>query len=262
MMPVYYRLVGKLNPLPIMIPDKKQKGVVVSFDVENFPYDTDAVGDVPLEYSDFMPRLLQLLESYSVRGHFFVSGRAIELYPDCFKRMVEGGHCLGGHGYMHERMTTLSSENQRAVVRKVKEICNQLLDKQIFTWRSPFATSNFSTYEALRENGFVLSSSHDSTSAFLRIRGVLEVPYSLADGEILGYKNPVHWSKLVDACKKEITDKTHPLSVLVIHTRFHMAHDPKLESVDCLLSWLETRKDDMWIGSMDELLPEPPRKRT
>ncbi len=35
MMPVYYRLVGKLNPLPIMIPDKKQKGVVVSFDVEN-----------------------------------------------------------------------------------------------------------------------------------------------------------------------------------------------------------------------------------
>ncbi|MCL5067941.1 MAG: polysaccharide deacetylase family protein [Thaumarchaeota archaeon] len=254
MMPLYYRLAGKLKPLPITIPCHKQKGVVFSFDVETFPYDNVGIGDIPEEYSDFLPRLLGLLDSYSVKGHFFVSGRAVELYPDCFKRVVERGHCIGGHGYMHERMSTLSYDKQRDVIRKVEDCCKRLLGVEISTWRSPFATSNFDTYRALNEYGFRLSSSQDSTSAFLQIKDVLEVPYSIADGEILGYKNPLHWSKLVDASKKEIADSRRRISVLLIHTKFHMSHDPKLESMERLLSWLETRKEEMWIGSMDELL--------
>jgi peptidoglycan/xylan/chitin deacetylase (PgdA/CDA1 family) len=43
----------------------------------------------------------ELLAEHSVRATFFVIGQQIEEHPDVFQRVVDDGHEIGVHGYVH-----------------------------------------------------------------------------------------------------------------------------------------------------------------
>ncbi len=255
MIPIYYRLAGRLKPLRLTVPEHKQKALVISFDTETFPENGETPGQIPAEYSDYFPRLLKLFESFNANAHFFVSGRVIELYQDLFKSIVNGGHGLGGHGYMHENMSTLDYAQQRKVIETFKNTSRRLMNVEPFTWRSPYAKSNFDTYRALHENGFLLSSSTALSNLPLRICGVVEVPYTMMDGDVLGYLNPLHWNKWTDAMKKATSEfARNSIIVMGMHPWLHMIYDPKLEGLENFLSWLEPKRETIWIGSFDAFL--------
>ena len=48
-----------------------------------------------------VPRLLRLLERQQVTATFFVPGFTADTYPDVVRQIVDAGHEIAHHGYLH-----------------------------------------------------------------------------------------------------------------------------------------------------------------
>ena len=55
-------------------------------------------------------RMLELLDSESVRGTFFILGWVAERYPDLVKCIANSGHEIGSHGYWHQLIYDLEPD--------------------------------------------------------------------------------------------------------------------------------------------------------
>ena len=47
-------------------------------------------------------QVIEILNSRGARGTFFVLGKWVERWPEAFMRIVEGGHAVGNHSYLHQ----------------------------------------------------------------------------------------------------------------------------------------------------------------
>src|SRR3954464_36357 len=47
-------------------------------------------------------RLLRIVKKYKLKATFFIPGHSIESFPDQVKMIVDEGHEIGAHGYLHE----------------------------------------------------------------------------------------------------------------------------------------------------------------
>jgi peptidoglycan/xylan/chitin deacetylase (PgdA/CDA1 family) len=47
-------------------------------------------------------QVLEVLASRGVRASFFVIGKWVERFPRAFERIVEAGHVIGNHSYLHD----------------------------------------------------------------------------------------------------------------------------------------------------------------
>lgn len=52
-------------------------------------------------HPDSTPELLKLLNIFNAKASFFCSGQKAEAFPELFNQIVECGHAVGNHGYMH-----------------------------------------------------------------------------------------------------------------------------------------------------------------
>jgi len=57
-----------------------------------------------------LPRILNLLDKYSIKSTFFVPGWTAETYPENVKEIVRPGHEVGVHGYKHAQSGDLEDE--------------------------------------------------------------------------------------------------------------------------------------------------------
>ena len=53
---------------------------------------------------DATPLILDALEQRGVRATFFILGRHAERWPELVRRVAEGGHAIGNHGYYHRKL--------------------------------------------------------------------------------------------------------------------------------------------------------------
>ena len=103
-----------LPPPRFVWPQKKRCAVILCFDVDG---ETTALSeDLALakrrtvmsqcEYGPRIgvPRLLGLLEHLNVPATFFVPGHIAENHPRMVEAIVNGGHEIGLHGYLHEKL--------------------------------------------------------------------------------------------------------------------------------------------------------------
>lgn len=47
-------------------------------------------------------QVIEILNSRGARGTFFVLGKWVERWPEAFMRIIEGGHAVGNHSYLHQ----------------------------------------------------------------------------------------------------------------------------------------------------------------
>ena len=47
-------------------------------------------------------QVMEILESRGARGTFFVLGKWVERFPQAFQRIVDRGHSVGNHSFLHE----------------------------------------------------------------------------------------------------------------------------------------------------------------
>ena len=62
--------------------------------------------------------LLSLLRGFGITATFFVPGWIAERWPGRVADVIEGGHEIGHHGYLHELYFDLSLEEQEEVIGK------------------------------------------------------------------------------------------------------------------------------------------------
>lgn len=105
-----------------------------------------------------VPRILDVLEAFGLKGTFFIPGFTAELHPDMVRRLVAEGHEVGHHGYLHERPNTLSDAEEAVLIRGLEALSPLIGDNPI-GYRSPAWELKLSSPGLLRRHGFRYDSS-------------------------------------------------------------------------------------------------------
>jgi peptidoglycan/xylan/chitin deacetylase (PgdA/CDA1 family) len=104
-------------------------------------------------------RVLALLAKHEIPSTFFVPGQTVLAYPDTVRAIVAGGHEVGHHGFVHERVTELSPEREREVLERGIEIIGDVAGAPPVGYRSPSWDFTEQTLDLLVEHGFLYDSS-------------------------------------------------------------------------------------------------------
>src|SRR5262245_33600216 len=82
-------------------------------------------------------RLLALLKRYDAKGTFFTPGHTALAWPDHVREIVDGGHEIGHHGWVHENPITLTPEEERHVLERGLEALDKIAKVRPVGFRSP-----------------------------------------------------------------------------------------------------------------------------
>jgi peptidoglycan-N-acetylglucosamine deacetylase len=106
-----------------------------------------------------LPRILDVLKEENVTATFFIPGKIGEIFPDKVKEIHDAGHEVAVHGYAHERWNELDYEKEYELVRKSKQILENITGQVINGFRSPAWSLNDKSVGILQELGFKYDSS-------------------------------------------------------------------------------------------------------
>jgi len=129
-----------------------------------------------------LPRVLSLLDDYDVPASFFIPAVSALLYPEEVKRIVEAGHEIGVHGWIHERNSGLEKRDEKALLEKAIETLTKLTGKKPSGIRTPSWDYSPHTLEIIEELGLLYDSSlmaDDSPYELVvsgRPTGIVELP--------------------------------------------------------------------------------------
>lgn len=147
------------------------------------------------------PRVLDLLGRFSVPSTFFVPGVAALLHPEQVRAVVDCGHEVAVHGWIHERPEQLDRSQERGLLARSIDILEAVAGVRPSGMRTPSFGFSLHTLELAVELGI----SYDSSLM------ADDEPYELLlDGEPSGVVEvPVDWSR--DDAAFFITDRTSGL---------------------------------------------------
>lgn len=106
--------------------------------------------------------LLNLLDSYEIKGTFFVLGWLAERNPALVRNIHEAGHEIASHGFEHTMITKMTTEEFRSDIRRSKNILEKITGTEIKGYRAPTFSIVKKTswaYAILQEEGYRYSSS-------------------------------------------------------------------------------------------------------
>lgn len=104
------------------------------------------------------PRLLKLFDKYDIKTTWCIPGHTADTFPTICKQIVQNGHEVAHHGYVHENPTTKSYEEENKVI----EMGLESLRKIGVTprgYRSPYWDFSPNTLNILEKHGFEYDSS-------------------------------------------------------------------------------------------------------
>ena len=84
---------------------------------------------------------------------FFVPGWCMERYPHTVELLLEHGHEIGHHGYIHENPVELTRETERHVLERALESFRRFTGSHPKGWRAPVNGFSGHSLELLVEFG-------------------------------------------------------------------------------------------------------------
>jgi len=149
-------------------PESKKMAVVLSFDLDAESLWTardpkNLERPVTLSQGEYgpragMPRILRLLKKYDLKATFFVTGWAMEKYPETVRDIVAGGHEIGHHGYHHEWLDNVTLEEEKIIMAKGISMIKEFVPEGPVGYRSPSWEFTPNTIRLLKDNNFRYSS--------------------------------------------------------------------------------------------------------
>ena len=103
-------------------------------------------------------RMLEIFGRHDVSATFFVPGYDAEQNPEHVREIVNAGHEVAAHGYLHERWEVPPDEEE-ALLRRSHGILSDITGVAPLGWRSPGGMKSTRTMQVLRELGYVYDSS-------------------------------------------------------------------------------------------------------
>ncbi len=196
-------------------PEGKRCAVMLCFDVDG---ETTALSEDPAlanrittmsqcEYGPRIgvPRLLGLLEHLNLPATFFIPSYIAEHHPRMTRAIAKAGHEIGAHGHLHEKLHTLSPQEEKEVLQKSCAILESITGERPTGYRAPWFEINPGTTALLREVGFDYNASLMSDDVpFIHENGLVEIPgnWMLEDWEQFAFNADPAWGAVPEDCEK------------------------------------------------------------
>ena len=106
-----------------------------------------------------VPRILELLQKYSVPATFYVPAVAALLHPEEQRRVVAEGHEIGIHGWIHELNSVLPYEAERDLMMRSADTLTEITGVRPVGLRTPSWDFSPDTLRIEKEMGLLYDSS-------------------------------------------------------------------------------------------------------
>jgi peptidoglycan/xylan/chitin deacetylase (PgdA/CDA1 family) len=134
-------------------------------------------------------RILKMLAKHEARATFFVPGHTAWAWPDLIKNLVDQGHEIGHHGWIHENPATLDVKAEREIMDRGFEALEFAVGHRPIGYRSAAWDFSPNTIDLLLEYGFTYSSSCMANDFY---------PYYLRQGDEWGEGEPYRFGELTE----------------------------------------------------------------
>ena len=99
-------------------------------------------------------RLLNLFKKYGLKTTFFIPGHSIETFPREVDMIVEAGHEIGAHGYLHENPVAMTPTQEEAVLVKSIDLIEKVSGRKPRGYVAPWWEMSNATADLLLKYGF------------------------------------------------------------------------------------------------------------
>jgi peptidoglycan/xylan/chitin deacetylase (PgdA/CDA1 family) len=146
---------------PIQWPNGAKCAVCISFDCDSdslihavYPenHHEHALTTSWLRYDEIaVPRIGELFNSLGIKQTFFTPAWCLERYPESFEPLLESGHEIALHGWIHESPSLQSPEAERHWFEKTFEKLTDFIGEKPAGYRVPWGHLSTLTLELLAE---------------------------------------------------------------------------------------------------------------
>lgn len=215
-----------------------------------------------------IPRILALLDKYRIPATFFVPAVSALLHQDSIKLILsKGGHEIGIHGWIHERNSFLSEDEERELLKRSFETLKNITGKAPVGIRTPSWDFSPSTLKIIKELGLVYDSSLMADERPYEIldegkpSGIIELPveWIMDDYPYFGFErfSPIRplispedvfsiWSTEFDKAYEEGT-----MFILTMHPKI-IGHRSRILMLEKLIQHILSGKN-VWFATHEEI---------
>jgi len=93
--------------------------------------------------------ILDICERNSVKATFFILGEVAAKFPAMIKRIADGGHEIGVHGYEHDQIFKLTPDKLKSDLERARALMEDQTGQEIRGFRAPAFSINTRTSWAL-----------------------------------------------------------------------------------------------------------------
>ena len=263
------------NPLPW--PGGNRCAVALTWDVDadsglNYRYPDSAdmlvasQSQVRFGPAIAVPRLIEVLRRLEMRQTFFVPGWVIERYPAAIDLILDNGHELALHGYLHERSNELSREQESAVLGRSLEAFRRRTGREPRGWRAPAFAFSKHSLDLLVAAGFDYDSSlmGDEIPYLLEGRAgrLVELPtdWTFVDWPNYMHNRDFNYAMPIAAPQRAMEvfraafDAAHEYGALLI-TVWHPFLSGRLARLHAIVEFVEYMRNrgNVWFACLDEV---------
>lgn len=130
-----------------------------------------------------MPRILDTYRRLSLKQSFFIPGWCLMTYRETVDAILEGGHEIGHHGWIHEDPIVTKGAAQTEAFEKAMEAHQSICGRKPEGYRAPVYNANGPVMDLLVEHGFRYDSSLMAD----------DIPYRMTTPKGDLWEMPVHW---------------------------------------------------------------------
>ena len=255
---------------PSKWPDEKRCAIALSFDCDHEAYELGSGGKAigRLAWGEFgrrvgVPRILNLLSEHQVTASFFMPAVCALIDPSETKRIINDGHEIGLHGWIHENNSILDFNTERDLILRARDV----LENQMGTAPVGFRSANWDlsthTIQIIAELGLEYDSSLMADESCYELlldgnpTGIVEIPVEwLRDDAVYLMFNrepPTRpWIKpedVFDIFRRELDAAWEERGIfqLVMHP-FIIGYRSRIWILDKLIEHAKS-KGDIWFSS-------------
>jgi peptidoglycan/xylan/chitin deacetylase (PgdA/CDA1 family) len=213
-----------------------------------------------------IPRIVEVMRRYNLRQTFFVPGWCVENYPRAIERLVENGHEIAHHGYLHEKPNVISQDEQLEVLQRGVEAIVKATGARPRGYRAPSYAFSDHTLHQLVSEGFLYESSLLGDDVPYVVRSgngeLIELPvdYSMDDWnqymcfKELGYMLPVASPQRAMELFRAEFDAAYNNGGMWI-TVWHPFVSGRLARCEAMIGLIEymLEKGDVWFATTAEI---------
>jgi peptidoglycan/xylan/chitin deacetylase (PgdA/CDA1 family) len=214
-----------------------------------------------------VPRLVRLYEELGVKQTFFFPGYCIDTYPKLVSGVLEAGHEIGLHGYMHEVMYEQDAATELEILERGLEAAAKVMDSgQPVGWRAPLYAIADRTPQMLVEHGFVYDASlmGDDQPYLLRTpKGdLVELPSETANDDWTHYAHVPDLDYMMQIRAPGVAEEVYRAEFEAAYRHgglwvsvWHPSISARLSRLEVVAGMLRDmlERGDVWVASLGEI---------